>query len=95
VEQDRASVVQPHLHELAQAAAGHPRGDRGADRRDPETRTGLKVRAELDPRSYPLGVKVSDRDLTAVPLHNHTQNQACPMVAVGVWSLTHCMVSLG
>jgi Rhodopirellula transposase DDE domain len=36
-----------------------------------QTHTGLKVRAELDRRSYPLGVKVSDRDLAAVPLHRH------------------------
>ena len=36
-----------------------------------QTHTGLKVRAELDQRSYPLGVKISDRDLAAVPLHRH------------------------
>jgi hypothetical protein len=35
------------------------------------TRTGLTVHAELDPGAYPLGVKVSDRDLAAVPLHRH------------------------
>jgi Rhodopirellula transposase DDE domain len=32
---------------------------------------GLKVRAELDPGRYPLGVKVSDRELAAVPLRRH------------------------
>jgi hypothetical protein len=32
------------------------------------TRPGLKVRAQLDEGSYPLGVKVSDRELAAVPL---------------------------
>jgi Rhodopirellula transposase DDE domain len=31
------------------------------------THSGLKVRAELDRGSYPPGVKVSDRDLAAVP----------------------------
>jgi hypothetical protein len=35
------------------------------------TRTGLTVRAELDRRSYPLGVKVSDAELAAVPLTPH------------------------
>jgi Rhodopirellula transposase DDE domain len=36
-----------------------------------QTRSGLRVRAELDRGSYPLGVKISDRDLAAVPLHRH------------------------
>jgi hypothetical protein len=35
------------------------------------THTGLKVRAELDRGSYPLGVKVPDRELAAVPLQRH------------------------
>ena len=35
------------------------------------TRSGLKVRAELDQGSYPLGVKVSDPELAAVPLCRH------------------------
>jgi hypothetical protein len=35
------------------------------------TRAGLAVRAELDRGSYPLGVKVSDRELAAVPLQRH------------------------
>src|SRR6266536_1801620 len=35
------------------------------------TRTGLKVRAELDRGSYPTGVKVADKDLAAVPLQRH------------------------
>jgi hypothetical protein len=35
------------------------------------TRSGLKVRAELDRHRYPLGVKVADWDLTAVPLRRH------------------------
>jgi hypothetical protein len=35
------------------------------------TRPGLRVRAELDPGSYPLGVKVADRELAAVPLRRH------------------------
>jgi hypothetical protein len=35
------------------------------------TRTGLTVQAELDPGRYPLGVKVSDEELAAVPLRRH------------------------
>ncbi|MGW4569418.1 ISAzo13 family transposase, partial [Streptomyces sp. NPDC004561] len=34
-------------------------------------RTGLTVHAELDPGSYPTGVKVSDAELNAVPLAGH------------------------
>jgi hypothetical protein len=36
-----------------------------------QTRPGLRVRAELDRGSYPLGVKVSRRELAAVPLERH------------------------
>ena len=36
-----------------------------------KTRTGLKVRAELDHGSYPKGIKVSDAELAAVPLQPH------------------------
>ena len=36
-----------------------------------QTHASLKVRAALDRHSYPLGVKVSDRDLAAVPLTAH------------------------
>jgi hypothetical protein len=35
------------------------------------TRTGLKVRAELDRGAYPTGVKIPDNDLAAVPLQPH------------------------
>lgn len=35
------------------------------------TRSGLKVRAALDNGAYPLGVKVSDRELVAVPMRRH------------------------
>jgi Rhodopirellula transposase DDE domain len=35
------------------------------------TRTGLRVRAELDRGRYPLGVKVGDQELAAVPLARH------------------------
>jgi hypothetical protein len=36
-----------------------------------QTRSGLKVRAELDRGRYPLGVRISDRELAAVPLRRH------------------------
>jgi hypothetical protein len=36
-----------------------------------KTHAGRKVRAELDQASYPLGVKVSDPELAAVPLRRH------------------------
>jgi hypothetical protein len=35
------------------------------------TRTGLTVQAELDRGVYPLGVKVSDKELAAVPIRRH------------------------
>ena len=35
------------------------------------TRTGLTVRAELDPGSYPTGTEVSDAQMAAVPLARH------------------------
>jgi Rhodopirellula transposase DDE domain len=35
------------------------------------TRSGLRVQAELDVARYPLGVKISDRELAAVPLKRH------------------------
>jgi Rhodopirellula transposase DDE domain len=35
------------------------------------TRSGLRVQAELDKGAYPLGVRVSDRELAAVPLRRH------------------------
>jgi len=35
------------------------------------TDPGLRVHAELDRGRYPLGVKVSDRELAAVPLRRH------------------------
>jgi hypothetical protein len=35
------------------------------------TRTGLRVRAELDRGRDPLGIKVGDAELAAVPLARH------------------------
>jgi hypothetical protein len=36
------------------------------------TATGLTVHAELDDRTYPTGVKISDQQMTALPLTRHT-----------------------
>lgn len=35
------------------------------------TRTGLRVQADLDQASYPIGIKVSDAELRSVPLRPH------------------------
>ena len=35
------------------------------------TRSGLKVRAELDPASYPTGVEVTDEQIAALSLQRH------------------------
>ena len=35
------------------------------------TRQGLRVRAKLDPRSYPTDIKVTDEELAAVPITKH------------------------
>jgi hypothetical protein len=44
------------------------------------TRTGLKVRAELDTATYPTGVHISDAQLEALPLHPHDWH--------GTWNYT-------
>jgi hypothetical protein len=45
------------------------------------TRTGLKVRAELDPGSYRPGIKVTDAELAAMPLTRHAVH--------GEWNYDH------
>jgi len=35
------------------------------------TKKGLKVQAELDQKHYPTGVKVTNKELSAVPLTRH------------------------
>jgi hypothetical protein len=44
------------------------------------TRKGLKVQAELDQRHYPTGVKVTDKELSAVPFTRHEFQ--------GIWNYT-------
>jgi Rhodopirellula transposase DDE domain len=70
VEPDRAPAVQRHLDELARLPLeSHEVVVEliGATR----THTGLRVRAELDRGRYPLGVKMCDEELAAVPLVRH------------------------
>jgi hypothetical protein len=76
VEQDRASVVQSHLDQRPLVSRQVIVELIAATR----TRSGLRVQAELDQGSYPLGVKVSDRELAAVPLRRHDWH--------GEWSYT-------
>ena len=35
------------------------------------TSTGLTIQADYDPNWYPTGVKVTNKELAAVPLHPH------------------------
>jgi hypothetical protein len=35
------------------------------------TDTGLKVQCEIDPNSYPAGVKVTDAEMYAINIHRH------------------------
>jgi len=44
------------------------------------TRSGLRVRAELDQGRYPLGARIADRELAAVPLQRHDRH--------GEWNYT-------
>jgi hypothetical protein len=70
VEQDRASPVLVHHRKLARQAARQPSGHRAVDRRN-TTKTGLKVRCELDQNTCPAGIKVSDAEINAVNLTSH------------------------
>lgn len=50
---------------------GRVRGRGGGPKRLVERQPGLRVHAELDLGRYPLGVKISDQQLAAVPLRRH------------------------
>jgi hypothetical protein len=70
VEPGRAPAVQRDLDELARPALTSQEVIVeliGAT----TTHTGLRVRAKLDRGRYPLGVKVRDQELAAVPLARH------------------------
>ena len=70
VEQDRAPALQLHHDELARSPAhllpGHVQLIANTT-----TKKGLEVNAELDQGHYPTGVKVTDKELSAVPLTRH------------------------
>jgi hypothetical protein len=42
------------------------------------TRTGLRVRAELDTNSYATGVHIGDADMAALPLTRHAFHPSLP-----------------
>ncbi|GAF48902.1 hypothetical protein RW1_062_00260 [Rhodococcus wratislaviensis NBRC 100605] len=65
MEQNRAPAVLPHLDELARAPPGESRGIVETIATT-TTRTGLRVRAELDTTEYPTGVKIPDRDMASL-----------------------------
>ncbi len=71
VEQDRASVVLAHRDELAR----HPTRRLGHDRPSligsTHSRSGLRVRSELDRGQYPGGITVTDAQLATVRLERH------------------------
>jgi hypothetical protein len=65
VEQDRAPAVLPHYRELA----GTPLTSHLAVVEliaSTTTKTGRKVRCELDTRTYPKGIKVSEQEMASL-----------------------------
>jgi hypothetical protein len=49
-------------------------------------RSGLRAHAELDRDSYPLGVKVADRELAAVPLRRHDWHGEWNYTVLPTWA---------
>ena len=74
VEQDRASHVLPHHAELARDATPQPRIVIELIA-NTTTKTGLKIRCELDSNTYPKGIKVSDAEMATL---NMTQSLIHP-----------------
>ena len=68
MEPDRAPDVQLHHHELAGAALTSLRTIIELISATATT-TGLTIQAGYDPNPYPKGVRISDAQLAAVPLH--------------------------
>jgi hypothetical protein len=54
------------------------------------THAGLRVRAQLDQGRYPLGVKVSDRELAAVPLRRHAWQRGSEQLTLADRRLCRC-----
>ena len=65
VEQDRAPPVLPHHPDLARQAADQPIAVVELIA-STTTKTGLRVRCELDTRTYPKGIKVSDAEMATL-----------------------------
>lgn len=68
MEQDRASDVQRHQHQLARTSV--------ATRQiivdligETTTKTGLKITAALDHNTYPTGKKITDAEMDALNIH--------------------------
>jgi hypothetical protein len=61
MEQDRTPPVLPDHAELAGSTPDEPAGGRRVDRGD-QTKTGLKVRCELDNNLYEKGINVNDAE---------------------------------
>jgi hypothetical protein len=72
VEQDRASAVLVHHPELArQALISHQVIVQLIAATTTTTKAGLTVRCELDPNSYPAGIKVADAEFATINLKRH------------------------
>ena len=67
MEQDRAPHVLPHHAELARATIGKSRSHHQSDRQH-HHQAGLKIRAELDRGIYPIGLKITDTELSELNL---------------------------
>ena len=78
VEQDRAPDVLPHHRELAGPAADQPRSRRAQTIAATRTRAGLRVAAELDTATIPVGVRDQPR-----PASRTADPPACPRTAPG------------
>ena len=74
MEQDRASDVLAHQHELAGTAAGELR-DGGEPHRGHEDPAGPRVGARLDRKEYQKGEKISDALMQQIRLEPH---KTCP-----------------
>ena len=71
VEPDRAPHVQLHHHELAGPAPHQPAHHHRAHLRHQPPPPGSPSKPRYDPNWYPTGVKITDTELAAVPLHPH------------------------
>ena len=61
----------PHHHELAGQAPDQPRGHRAGPSLPPPPAPGYASTLNWTPATYPPGVKISDEQMAALPLHRH------------------------